>query len=142
MLAPNENRWRLDRAQSVVFWQIVRFVLAGVGMTTLGSGLYYLIVTYTPTTPALSLTLATIIGSVVGYFVHGRFSFQAHGFRDEPAKRFVRFLTTNGIAYLLNMAHVVTLVHFMHLPEWTPIIGFCLVTPAVSFALNRYWVFR
>jgi putative flippase GtrA len=124
------------------FWQAVRFGISGLALTLLVSAAYYLQVTFTSISPAIALTLATVGASVVGYFVHGNFSFRAHGTRENPGKRFVRFLVTNGIGYLLNLAYVFALIDFMHLPKWTPMIGFCLVTPAVSFVLNRRWVFR
>jgi putative flippase GtrA len=119
----------------------VRFGIVGLALTALVSAIYFLQVTYTAVAPALALTVATLIASVIGYFVHGHFSFRAHGTRENPTKRFARFLVTNGIGYLLNLAFVFALIDLMHLPKWTPMIGFCFVTPAVSFVLNRHWVF-
>jgi putative flippase GtrA len=141
MILSNENPRVLSGARGEVFWQAVRFGVAGLALTALVSAIYYLEVSYTAIAPAVALTMATLIASVAGYFIHGHFSFRAHGTRENPAKRFVRFLVTNGIGYLLNLAFVFALIDFMHLPKWTPVIGFCLVTPAVSFVLNRYWVF-
>lgn len=127
--------------QSHVFWQAARFGISGLALTALVSAAYYVQITFTPLSPALALTLATLLASAIGYFVHGSFSFRAHGSRHNPARRFLRFLTTNGIGYLLNLVFVIALIDVMQLPRWTPMIGFCLVTPAVSFLLNRYWVF-
>jgi putative flippase GtrA len=141
MILSNEDPRRLGKINAAVFWQAVRFGISGLALTALVSAIYYLLVLYTAISPAVSLTLATLLASVVGYFVHGHFSFRAHGTRDNPSRRFGRFLVTNAIGYLLNLAFVFVLIDFMHLPAWTPIIGFCLVTPAVSFMLNRHWVF-
>lgn len=141
MLMSNEGPRRLTRGHRDVFWQAVRFGIAGLALTALVSAMYYLQVTYTAISPAVALTVATLVASAIGYFIHGHFSFRAHGTRENPAKRFVRFLITNGIGYLLNLAFVFALIDLMHLPKWTPMIGFCLVTPAVSFVLNRHWVF-
>lgn len=124
-----------------IFWQAVRFGISGLALTALVSAVYYVQVIYTPILPAFALTVATIIASVIGFFVHGHFSFRAHGARENPAGRFVRFIVTNGIGYLLNLAFVFALIDMLHLPKWTPMIGFCLVTPVVSFLLNRHWVF-
>jgi putative flippase GtrA len=131
----------LKEEHGEVFWQAVRFGIAGLALTALVSGIYYVQVTYTAIAPAVALTVATLVASVIGYFVHGHFSFRAHGTRENPTKRFVRFLVTNGLGYLLNLAFVFALIDLLHLPKWTPMIGFCLVTPAVSFVLNRHWVF-
>lgn len=124
-----------------IFWQAVRFGISGLALTALVSAVYYVQVIYTPILPAFALTVATIIASVIGFFVHGHFSFRAHGARENPTGRFVRFIVTNGIGYLLNLAFVFALIDMLHLPKWTPMIGFCLVTPVVSFLLNRHWVF-
>ena len=123
------------------FWQLLRFGISGVFLTLLVSVLYLLAVSFTAMPPAIALTLATILASIVGFFVHGSFSFRGFGKRDNPAARFVRFLITNGIGYLLNLAFVFALVDLARLPKWTPIIAFCTITPLVSFLLNRRWVF-
>jgi putative flippase GtrA len=142
MLLSNEDPHRLGNMHGHVFWQVLRFGISGLALTALVSAVYYFQVTYTSIAPAIALTLATVGASVIGYFVHANFSFRAHGMRDNPSRRFVRFLVTNGLGYLLNLAFVFALIDLMGLPEWTPVIGFCLVTPMVSFLLNRHWVFK
>jgi putative flippase GtrA len=122
-------------------WQLARFVIAGAALTLLVSLIYLLAITVIHLSPALSLTVATLIASVAGYFAHGAFSFRGFGMRDRAPVRFARFLTTNGIGYLLNLAFVFVLVGWARLPEWAPIIAFCTITPLVSFTLNRTWVF-
>lgn len=141
MLVSNGD-FRVGGMNSDVFWQAVRFGISGLALTAFVSAAYYFQITLTPISPAMALTVATLVASVIGYSVHSQFSFRAHGTREKPARRFVRFLTTNGLGYLLNLAFVFVLIDLMRLPEWTPMIGFCLVTPAASFGLNRYWVFK
>ena len=123
------------------FWQLARFGVTGLALTALVSVLYLGALAVMPIPPALALTLATVLASIVGFFAHSRISFRGHGSRDRPMVRLTRFLITNGIGYLLNLAFVVVLVDLAHLPEWTPIIAFCSVTPLASFMLNRVWVF-
>ncbi len=123
------------------FRQLLRFGIAGAGLTLLVSVLYLIALEFTVFSPALALTIATLLASIAGYFVHSSFSFRGFGMRDRPTMRFVRFLINNGVGYLLNLAFVFAMVDFAHLPEWTPIIAFCAITPLVSFMLNRHWVF-
>lgn len=123
------------------FWQLARFGATGLALTALVSLLYLGVLKVTPASPALALTLATVLASIVGFFAHSRISFRGHGKRDRPMVRLTRFLITNGIGYLLNLSFVLLLVDLAHLPEWTPIILFCSVTPLASFMLNRCWVF-
>lgn len=123
------------------FRQLMRFGISGAALTLLVSLLYLAGIAIPGVPPALSLTVATLLASIVGYFVHSGFSFRGHGARNQPALRFTRFLVTNGLGYLMNLGFVFLLVHVAGLPEWTPIIPFCVVTPLVSFFLNRTWVF-
>ena len=141
MLLSDEIARQLNARHGPVFWQAVRFGIAGLALTALVSAVYYAQVIYLAVLPAIALTIATLVASAVGFLVHSQFSFRAHGTRENPAKRMFRFLVTNGLGYLLNLAFVFVLIDLMHLPTWTPMIGFCLVTPAVSFVLNRRWVF-
>ena len=141
MLVSDKIERRLGIGHGDVFWQAVRFGISGLALTALVSLTYYLQIVLLGVLPAIALTVATLIASAIGFLVHGHFSFRAHGTRDKPARRMFRFLVTNGVGYLLNLAFVFVLIDVMHWPTWTPMIGFCLVTPAVSFVLNRQWVF-
>lgn len=141
MLLSDEIARRLEVRHRDVFWQALRFGISGLALTALVSALYYLQVLYLAVSPAAALTVATLIASALGFLVHSQFSFRAHGSRENPARRMFRFLVTNGVGYLLNLAFVFVLIDVLRLPTWTPILGFCLVTPAVSFVLNRQWVF-
>ena len=126
---------------SVPMWQFVRFGISGLALTALVSAAYYAQVAFTPITPAIALTLATLGASVIGYYLHSGFSFRGFGRRENAARRFLRSMTTNAIGYLLNLVFVFVLINLAQLPEWTPVIGFCFVTPVVTFFLNRNWVF-
>lgn len=121
------------------FWQIIRFGISGVALTALVSLLYLIAIRVI--SPALALTLATLIASIAGYFIHSAFSFRGHGGRDQPAIRFARFLITNSLGYALNLFFVYLMIDLGHLPKWSPVIAFAAVTPAASFILNRHWVF-
>lgn len=123
------------------FLQLFRFGIAGVGLTLLVSALYLIALEFTFLSPALALTMATVLASIPGYFVHSSFSFRGFGMRNRAPVRFVRFLITNSVGYVLNLAFVFAMIDLAQLPEWTPIIAFCAITPLVSFMLNRHWVF-
>ncbi|MDE2403627.1 MAG: GtrA family protein [Sphingomonadales bacterium] len=132
---------KLQPSQQVYLLQIIRYGVSGLALTALMSGIYLLLVNNAHMLPALSVTLSTIFASVVGFFVHGNFSFRGHGDRANPGRRFVRFLTTNAIGYFLNVGFVILMTGVLRLPTWTPTIAFCTVTPIVAFLLCRRWVF-
>lgn len=137
----NIIRQRFNPVHQAYFWQIVRYGLAGLVLTAMMSAVYLVIVTFTATLPAVAVTVATALTAVVGYFVHGRFSFRGFGDRGNAGRRFMRFLITTGIGYLLNVAFVIVIIDILHLPAWLPPVAFCTVTPMVAFLLCRSWVF-
>jgi hypothetical protein len=42
---------------------------------------------------------------------------------------------------LCNLFWVELLVHLMRAPDWTPVVPMIAVTPGLTFAINRWWVF-
>lgn len=122
--------------------QFVRFGVTGVLLTALVSGIYWLCIRLFEADPRVALVIGTVIATIVGYFAHGAFSFRGHGARDRGGVRFGRFLLTNVIGLLLNYLYVEILVRQWMLPEWSPIPLFFVMTPALTFFLNRMWVFR
>ena len=82
-----------------------------------------------------------MLTAVVGYFVHGSFSLRGFGDRQNAGRRFLRFLITTGIGYILNVGFVIVITDILRLPTWLPTVAFCTVTPIVAFLLCRRWVF-
>lgn len=142
MPSPNGNIQQATPFDGSSFWQLVRFGVTGFALTGFVSATYCLLITFTPLLPAISLTLGSLAASVIGYFVHGRFSFRGFGSRTAVVNRFMRFLMTNGAGYLLNLFYVLLVIDVLHWPRWLPIVGFCIITPMISFLLYRKWVFR
>ena len=117
--------------------QLVRFGVAGVGVTLLSAAVYLLAATILAVPPLVANSLATALGVCVGYVVHSRWSFRA-----EPGREAVgRFLLVATAGFALNSLWVWLAVHALGLPAWTPIRAMVFVTPLASFAANRWWVF-
>lgn len=134
------------RSRSVADWlasdtlaQLLRFAIAGVGVTLFSALVYLTCATRLGVPPLLANTISTGLGIVVGYGVHSRWSFRADA--DDERLMMARFLLAAGGAFLLNSVWVWLAVHAFRLPTWTPVTGMILVTPLASFAVNRYWVF-
>ena len=121
--------------------QLVRFGLTGGLLTLLVAGGYWLVATFLGVEPMLSLTLNFIFFSGLGYILHSRFSFRGHGSRDDVPVRTARFFTVNVIGFLCNQFFVWLLVKQLGGPTWWPVLPIVLVTPLLTFALNRRWVF-
>jgi putative flippase GtrA len=132
---------RLDPEQRVLLMQLVRFGLTGGLLTILVAGGYWLLATFAGVEPMLSLTLNFVVFTGLGYVLHSRFSFKGHGARDNVGTRTVRFFTVNSIGFLTNQFFVWLLVRQLHGPTWWPVVPIVFVTPLLTFALNRRWVF-
>lgn len=124
-----------------VIGQLIRFGLTGGLLTVLVAGGYWVVATFFGVEPMLSLTLNFVVFTGLGYILHSRFSFRGHGARDRAAARTARFFTVNVIGFLLNQLFVWLLVKQLGGPTWWPVVPIVLVTPLVTFALNRRWVF-
>jgi putative flippase GtrA len=124
-----------------VLAQLTRFVISGATVTALGVGVYALVALGLRWHPQLGNFLAYAVAMATGYVMHSKWSFRGHGAERTHATK-VRFVIVSLISYALNSFWVWLL--FTHL-EWgrgAPIIPMLFVTPAVTFLLNRQWVFR
>ena len=121
--------------------QMIRFGLTGVLLTLLVAGGYWIVADVLGVEPMLSMTLNYLVFTLLGYFLHSRFSFKDHGARDRPAARTARFFTVNTLGFLLNQFFIWLLVKHLGGPVWWSVIPIVFATPLVTFSLNRRWVF-
>lgn len=121
---------------------IIRFAFVGGLLTGLVSVIYIILASYLGLHHSVSILAATVIASCFGYSLHSMFTFRGHGSRERPADRFARFMTTNLLGYLINAVAVYVMIDIGKLPVWSPIIIFTFFTPAISFLVNKYWVFK
>jgi putative flippase GtrA len=131
----------LEHRHSALLGQMIRFGLTGGLLTLLVAGGYWVVATLFHVEPMLSLTLNFIVFTGVGYVLHSRWSFKGHGSRDRAATRTLRFIIVNCTGFAVNQFFVWLLVKQMGGPTWWPVIPIVFVTPLLTFALNRKWVF-
>jgi putative flippase GtrA len=121
--------------------QLIRFGIAG-GITT---GLYTLVYSPLAAFKITSEQVANICGYLVavvsGYLLHSKWSFRGHG--AQATQTSWRFFLVSLISYVLNTVFVWLLTDDAMLagPWWWPLIPILFVTPLITFALNRIWVF-
>lgn len=126
---------------SELFGQLIRYGLTGGFVTALGIGVYLVAATIFNVAPLLANVLAYAICVAVGYVIHSRWSFRGHGRRDNLARTTSRFFLVSLVSFALNSLFVWILTGPMQGPDWWPTIPMLFVTPLVTFALNRRWVF-
>ena len=124
-----------------VFGQVIRFGLVGGFVTLLGGAVYYFPATFLGVPPLLANLLAYLVAMAFGYVLHSQFSFRGHGSRDNVAKRSGRFFVVSLVSLGLNSFFVWILTGPLGGPTWWPLVPMLFVSPAVTFYLNRQWVF-
>lgn len=122
--------------------QLIRFGLTGALMSLLVAGGYWIAATALGVEPMLSFTLNFLVFTGLGYILHSRFSFRGHAARGNAAARGARFFTVNVIGFLTSQCFIWVLVKQLGGPVWWSVIPIVCVTPLLTFALNRYWVFN
>ena len=127
--------------RSAVLGQLVRFIISGAVVTALGVGVYALVALVLQWHPQLGNFLAYVVAVATGYVMHSRWSFRGHG-ADRTRRTQLRFITVSLISYALNSFWVWLLYTHLDLHRAVPILPMLFITPAVTFLLNRQWVFR
>ena len=131
----------LPPERRTVLAQLARFVVSGAFVTALGVGVYALVALGLRWHPQLGNFLAYAVAMATGYLMHSRWSFRDHGGEHTNATR-VRFVIVSLVSYALNSFWVWLLYTQLDLGRAAPILPMLFVTPAVTFILNRQWVFR
>ena len=121
--------------------QLARFVISGAFVTALGVAVYALVALVLRWHPQLGNFLAYVVAVATGYVMHSRWSFRDHG-GERTHRTKVRFVVVSLISYALNSFWVWLLYTKLHVGRAAPILPMLFVTPAVTFVLNRQWVFR
>lgn len=121
--------------------QLMRFVISGALVTALGVAVYAFVALLLRWHPQLGNFLAYVVAVATGYFMHSTWSFKGHGAERNHATK-LRFTVVSIISYALNSFWVWLLYNYLDLGRAAPIAPMLFVTPAVTFVLNRQWVFR
>ncbi|HJQ18645.1 MAG TPA: GtrA family protein [Allosphingosinicella sp.] len=125
-----------------MFGQITRFAITGGLVTALGAVAYWVPATYFGVAPLVANFLGYVVAMVSGYVLHSRWSFRGHGRRDDVLGTTSRFFLVSLVSLGLNSLFVWVLTGLLRGPTWWPVVTMLFVTPAVTFLLNRQWVFR
>ena len=123
-----------------LFWQIVRYGVNG----SIVTALYSFVLASLDSWTHLPLQLCNFAGYIaalcLGYFLHSNVTFRNHGERDRASK--IRFVLASIPSLALNAFWAWLLTDALKMPHWTLYVPIWFVTPAMLFALNRWWVFQ
>jgi putative flippase GtrA len=121
--------------------QLARFVVSGAFVTAIGVGVYAIVALLLRWHPQIGNFMAYVVAVALGYFMHSRWSFRDHGSERNHVTK-LRYTIVSIISYVLNTFWVWLIFTRLELGPEVPIIPMLFVTPAVTFILNRQWVFR
>ena len=127
-------------ARREMFWQIVRYGVNGSNDTSHKTKEQQEHDSWTH----LPLQVCNFAGYVaalcLGYVLHSKVTFRNHGSRDRSSQ--IRFVLASIPSYALNAFWAWLLTDALKWPHWTIYVPIWFVTPAMLFALNRWWVFK
>ena len=131
----------LGHERRTVLLQLLRYALAGLAITLAAAGSYWAIAELLGVDPMLSYAIVFLVFSGISYVTHGEYSFRGHGERDRHHIRMGRFFAINVLGFLVNQGFIWLLVKQLDGPTWWPTIPMVFVTPLITFALHRRFVY-
>lgn len=128
-------------AASGLLAQLVRFVIAGGLATVVYTLVYSPLAAFKITSEQVANVCGYVLAMATGYFMHSKWSFRGH---DAQASQTTwRFFLVSLVSYGMNSVFIWVFTDDAMLagPWWWPLLPILFVTPLVTFALNRFWVF-
>lgn len=124
-----------------MFGQLVRFGIAGGLATALYTLVYSPLAGFKITSEQVANICGYLVAMVSGYVMHSKWSFRGHG--AEAKQTTWRFFVVSLVSLGINSFWVWLLTDdaMLHGPWWWPLLPILFVTPLITFALNRFWVF-
>ncbi|MBN8849024.1 MULTISPECIES: GtrA family protein [unclassified Sphingomonas] len=126
-----------------VFWQLVRFGVAG-GLSTLIYSAVYLPLTFFVFSRAhavYAVPFAFTVAVTAGFFLHSRWSFKGHGKREPGGVQQVKFVAVQASGMALNAVITWIGTALLGFPAWAPLLPAIALATIFTFILNRWLVF-
>lgn len=131
----------LEPERRTMLLQLVRYGLAGLVITLAVAASYWAITDLLHVDAMISFTVVFLVFSAISYITHGEFSFKGHRASDPHHVRMGRFLAINVLGFLVNQGFIWLLVKQLDGPTWWSVIPMVFVTPLLTFALHRRFVY-
>ena len=121
--------------------QAIRFLVVGGFLTTLSAAIYWAGARL-GVEPLLASVIGHLFGLLIGFRLHAQWTFAATAQATRTSAENLRFVLVSLTGLACSLFWVQLLVHVLGAPDWAPILPMIFVTPALTFAVNRSWVFR
>lgn len=126
-----------------VFWQLVRFGVAG-GLSTVIYSAVYLPLTFFVFSRAhavYAVPFAFAVAVTAGFFLHSRWSFKGHGKREQGGAQQMKFVAVQASGMALNALITWFGTAWLGFPAWAPLLPAIALATIFTFVLNRWLVF-
>lgn len=129
-------------ARSELAGEAIRYGISGVMLATLYSAVYWSLAELAGIPVLVANTIAFGVNLIAGWAIHSRWSFAGHRLAENQAHAYAGFFLINLASYGLNSLWVWLIVDRFHQSVALSIVPVVTLTPAITFLLNRYFVFR
>jgi putative flippase GtrA len=119
--------------------QLFRFGLVGGAATLVNSVVFILLVDKLKLAPLLGNFLAFVVAFFVSYFGHSWWTFKH---KQHSHEKLMKFLVTSLVSLGLNSLFVWTFMHLLHQSAYIATLPMIFITPLLTFAISKYWVFK
>ncbi len=110
------------------------------GTAAVTQALAYLALCWLNLSPLLAIFIGTMLGMLVAYNGHTRFTFQkTHRFSH---REFIKFLIASGIGFGSNFVWVFILVQVLHYSHTVAVYPQIFFTPGLTFLISKFWAFK
>ena len=117
--------------------QLFRYGLVGIA-TNLALYIFYLLITYLGIEPKMAMTIAYIVGALLGFVGHRKWTFAHKGaLLGSGARYFIAHL----LGYLINFLILLTFVDRLNYPHQWVQAAAIIVVAGFLFVVFRYFVF-
>lgn len=119
--------------------QFFRYIIVGVLNTLLGYCVIFSCMYLAGMSPEASNVAGYAVGLVVSYMLNRNFTFNSTQARR---KEIVRFVAVFAVAYALNFAALLALIHQFGMHKGLSQIVAGMIYVGSSFLMNKYYVFK
>ena len=126
-----------------MYQQFFRYGVVGIGSSALYALVYLLLnwLVLTPREAIFAVPPAFLVAATFGFFVNRCWSFRYHHDGTGTVRRFLRYLVAQASGMVLNLGFTWATTVWLGLRSEVSLIPSFLITPFLSYMLQRAWVF-
>lgn len=123
--------------------QILRFAVVGATCALIYSAIYlaYVLILLPADVHLAAVFPAFLVSVYVGSHLQSRFTFKRGSFEEQRPFTRLKFFFSQAIGLCINCLITWVITGPLQGSDWVPLIPSILITPTVTFALQRWWVF-